>query len=405
VHSNTGKFNVDPSTILKAGLEGHTTDANIVSFPGLLSNCSTLHVAVYRNNADAVDTLLDLGVSLSVKDAKGFSPLHYAASAGNNTLVEKLIRAGATPNATTPMHITPLMSAAAVSGTQTASVLLKHGANLAAVDSSGRTALHHAAQGQSNRMFMFLLDAGCDPYQLDDKKHSPILYALSRRHLATYVYACCLDVGHIVRADTAPRVGPGICALRLFLCYSSETTKLSFLTMETEEGHAVFIGCAIHSGPDYIRVCIKAGAQLEITRNNGDTALLAACRAGKLRSVAYLVRHGAKLEYEHQGRTLNAYIAACGHPEVIRWLLVERWTGQGKLGSESANIGEQVQCQFWTGVRTVMIPLRGDYERPKGSSLFDHAKYLHGFAKQGWRILVPLGWDTVANLVPLPGEA
>ena len=122
-------------------------------------------------------------------------------------------------------------------------------------------------------------------------------------------------------------------------------------------------------------------------------------------SDAYFVQQRAKLEYEHRSRTLNAYIAAYGHPEIIKWLSVERWTGQGKLGGGPANKEEQVRCQSWTWVRTVMIPLRGNYERPRGLSLFHHAKYLHEVAKEGWRILVPLGWDTVANLVPLPGDA
>jgi ankyrin repeat protein len=372
--------------------------------PELKSGFTTLHVAVMSNSPDAVDHLLEYGVDANVRDANGSSPLHYAAEADSSILLEKLLGAGARPDAADVLQNTPLMTAARVGAVQAASMLVKHGANLMAVNFAGATTLHYSAQGQSIEMFMFLLDSGCDPYQLDDQQQSPVYYALSQSQLATYIYAHCLDLSHVICADRIPNVGPGTHALRSFLRYSSETNRRSFMTMRMENGDTVLVDRAIYDGPDHVHECIKAGAHLEVTCRNGDTALLAACRVGQLPSVAYLVRHGAKLEYEYQGRTLNAYIAACGHPEVVRWLLVGRWTEQGKLGSEPANSGEQVQCKPWAGVRTVKIPLRGDYERPEGSSLFDHTRYLHGVAKRGWRILVPLGWDTVANLVPLPGE-
>jgi hypothetical protein len=172
-----------------------------------------------------------------------------------------------------------------------------------------------------------------------------------------------------------------------------------------EGGVTVLIEGAIDDDPNKLDTCIKVGAELETRTDDGDIELLAACRAGGLSSVEYLVRQGAKLGCEHKGRTSNVYRAAYGRSNVIEWLLVERWTNQSKLASESTNSRELAQCRFWTGVRTVMIPLRGDFERPKGSSLLDHARYLHSFAKGGWRILVPLGWDTIAHLVPLAGEA
>ncbi|CAN9445364.1 unnamed protein product [Alternaria alternata] len=401
----TGTYDVSPFSVLKAGLESQGTDIDGVSVPKVRSGCSTLHVAVMNNKPDAIDALLEYGVDANVRDANGGSPLHYAAHAGSSILVEKLLEAGAKPDAVDCLQKTPLMIAARAGAKQAASMLVEHGASLTAVNYVGRTALHYAARGQSTETFIFLLDSGCDPYQLDDEKHSPVYYSLSQNRLATYIYAHCLDLTHLVDSDEIPIIGPGIHALRSFFFYSSKLAGSQFLTMRNKRGDTVLIENTIWGDPDRIRVCTKAGMQLETTRINGDTALLAACRAARLSSVAYLVRQGAKLEYEHGGRTFNAYVVACEHPEIIEWLLVKRWTEQGRLGSEPANSGEQAQSHLWTGVRTVKIPLRGDYERPEGSSLLDHAIYLHGIAKEGWRILVPLGWDTVANLVPLSGEA
>ncbi|CAN9456823.1 unnamed protein product [Alternaria alternata] len=388
-----------------SGLENLATDYDAVSVPQLKSGLTALHVAVMSNKPDAIDALLKHGVDVNVRDATGLTPLHYAADADNGILVEELLKAGAKLNAISNYQTTPLKTAARAGAMQAASMLVKYGADLAMVDFVGRTALHQAARKGNFEIFTFLIDAGCDPYQLDDKKHSPLYYALPQSQFATYIYARSLDLIHVVCADKAPKVGLGINDLRSFLCYSSEATRRSYLTMETEDGDTVLTDRAVFDGPDLIRVCIKAGAQLETTRNNGDTVLLAACRAGRLSSVAYLVRQGAKLEYEHRGRIFNAYAVACKHSEIIAWMLVGRWTEQRKLDSEPANSGGQVQCQPWTGVRTVKIPLCGDYERSEGSSLLDHAIYLHGVAKGGWKILVPLGWDTMAHLVSLPGEA
>ncbi|CAN9208740.1 unnamed protein product [Alternaria alternata] len=247
-------------------------------------------------------------------------------------------------------------------------LLLKYGVDANVKDATGRSPLHYAVQADSSILIEKLLKAGARPDAVDVFQKTPLMAAA--------------EFGAIHAASTLLKHGANLAA----------------------DGDTVLIESAIGSGPDFIQVCVKAGAQLELTRKNGDTALLAACRVGQLPSVAYLVRQGAKLEYKHRGRSLNAHAAACQHPEVIKWLLVKRWTEQGKLGSEPADSGERVQCQPWSGVRTVKIPLRGDYERPKGSSLLDHTIYLHSVAKGGWRVLVPLRWDTVANLVPLLGE-
>jgi ankyrin repeat protein len=341
---------------------------------------------------------------VNVRDVDRCSPIHYAAKNDDSNLIEKLLEAGARPDAIDFMQQTPLMIAASIGAMHAASTLVKHGANLAAGNFVGGTALHYCAQKDSVEMFVLLLDSGCDPYQLDDKEYSPLYYALSSSQLATYIYARCLDLSHILCADRFPDVVSGTHAMHSLLRYFSEADRHKLMTMRMKNGDTVLADCALYDDPDDIRAYIKAGAHLEATCKNGDTALLAACRVGHLPPVACLVRQGAKLEYEHHGRMLNVYKAACGHPEIIKWLLVNRWTEQGKLGSEPTNSEEHIQCEPWTGVRTVNIPLRGDYERPEGSSLFDHAKYLHGVVKGGWRILVPLSWDTVENLVPLPGE-
>lgn len=150
---------------------------------------------------------------------------------------------------------------------------------------------------------------------------------------------------------------------------------------------------------------IGLGADFELRNRAGDTALLVASRIGRLSSVMFLVRLGATMNYTHEGQAKSIFDAAQSFPNILQWLLVDRWTDQGKLTSQTFNSETHMEFRLWTGVRTVEIPLRGRFERPMGSSLMEHAKHLHRVANDdGWRCMVPLGWETVAHLVPLSGE-
>ena len=146
-----GTFDVKPSSILKAGLEGYSTAIDVGSISELYAGSTTLHVAVVNNSVDAVGVLLEYGVDANIRDVNGFSPLHYAAAADNNILVEKLLEGGAEPDAPDYSQETPLISAARSGATQAASMLLKHGANVFTTDYVGRTALHYAQTCQQSR--------------------------------------------------------------------------------------------------------------------------------------------------------------------------------------------------------------------------------------------------------------
>ena len=54
-----------------------------------------------------VERLLDEGVSLEARDARGFGPLHLAAMHGLPLLVQRLLRAGADPDVRDALGRTP----------------------------------------------------------------------------------------------------------------------------------------------------------------------------------------------------------------------------------------------------------------------------------------------------------
>ena len=391
---------------MKTGLESRSTDTGSTLI-GLVSGGRPIHVAVSNGNSDALETLLKLGVDANLTCLDGNSPLHHAAQYDNHTIAAQLLEARASPDALNRTQQTPLIIAAANGANQVASVLMALRYDTTTVDSSGRTALHYAAQQPEVEVFVKFFDAGFDPYQPDEENHSPVYYALSQSSLATFVYANCLDLSHLHSVQDGfqmPALPPGTWALRQFLRYASDDVRSQYMSWSAAPAIPSLIHYAILNDTVSVGVCIEAGADLEIRRHNGDTAVLAACRAASLDCVIFIVRQGAQLQYEDRERTLNVYRAAYGRSEIIEWLLVSRWTDQRKLASEPAHSEEHIRHRAWTGVRTIKIPLRGEYTRPKGSSLLDHAKYLHSVARKGWKILVPLGWDVIAHLVQLPSE-
>ena len=138
-----------------------------------------LVAAAQRGDTDAVERLLDLGLSLNAVDAQGCTALLRACGGGHVALVRALLARGADPeipaysgatclsvaltarqidvvwalaeNGVTmdqrlPGGITPLMIAAALGQDQAVGALLAHGADPLATDGHGGTVLHALAQ-------------------------------------------------------------------------------------------------------------------------------------------------------------------------------------------------------------------------------------------------------------------
>lgn len=125
---------------------------------------------------------------------------------------------------------------------------------------------------------------------------------------------------------------------------------------------------------------LDIGADLEFEGHPTGTALMVASASGDLRAVRYLVHRGVKTHYisnrvrgnravSNRLSERSAIALAERHPDVIRWLLVERYTEQAKIESTSCGIGSEEPLRLWSGVRKIEYPLVGDRARlPAGSS-------------------------------------
>jgi Ankyrin repeats (3 copies) len=122
---------------------------------------------------------------------------------------------------------------------------------------------------------------------------------------------------------------------------------------------------------------ICRGPELEIEGGEEGTPLMAACAAGRLPAIKYLIRAGAKLFYTKDGNFLTAVHAARYFPSVVRWLLAEQHTEQFKIDLVPAETTKYHGIRNWSGPTTVEVPMLGLYSPKHGESSFDLAVQLH----------------------------
>jgi general secretion pathway protein A len=103
-----------------------------------------LFQAVFDDDANMVDRLLDAGVSPNATSRGGWTPLMWATIDGRLAVARKLLNHGASVNVKNNRGMTPLMYAAWNGHGALLRLFLEHGARIQDRDRNGATALHYA---------------------------------------------------------------------------------------------------------------------------------------------------------------------------------------------------------------------------------------------------------------------
>jgi hypothetical protein len=217
------------------------------------------------------------------------------------------------------------------------------------------------------------------------------------QHLATNVYAKSFDLTHVAQISgesIAVSLYMSPSAVKRFYRCLPELTRISHLNSQGDGQLTPLMSTANIGDVEAMRTVYRDSADLKVCNHTQGTALMIACRVDQLLSVKCLIRLGANIECSTNGHTMNALDAARDNHKIIRWFLVDRYVDREA----------EIRRRLWSGVRTVEIPLKGIFERPESISLLEAARGLHRITRDGWRVLVPLGWNPVAHFVPLPSE-
>lgn len=197
--------------------------------------------------AEILHRLLNAGVDVNVKGAKGKTPLMNAAGLSGPATVELFLAAGADVNAVDDEGRTVLNYAMASPFNKiVVPLLVKNGANVNGRGKEGRTALMEAADNGKTEFVKLFLEAGGDVNMKDNNGQTALMLALSASYIET------INLLIKAGADIDVQDANGQTALML----------------------------AIDKWPseNSVKTLLEAGARHDIKDNNGDTALKIARR-------------------------------------------------------------------------------------------------------------------------------
>jgi hypothetical protein len=356
-----------------------------------------------------VERLLYHGANPNARDVSGQSPLHIAARDSTTEYTKLLIAHGASTRLRDNELRTPFMEACR-SNEPNAVLLMDPDMDVRMVDRWGQSALHLVVQQASVKLFHRFIELGWDPYLKDITGQTPISTAAGNgAHFATYIRASMPEADQSV--ETLASFTEYQRAVRSNKTLRHLCRRVSFSGRQRclRDGiHCadLFMSDAAAFGDiERMDILLQAGANLESFERYCGTPLVMACTVGQLSAVRYLVRRGANLHSALDGTHKNAVQAARDNPHVVAWILVGRYTEYLQLTSTASGPVSDKELRPWSGIRQIEIALIGRFARADGESLLDMAMSIHStLSEETWTALVPLNWNPLPHMVPLPSE-
>ncbi len=282
----------------QAALQGHAECVEILLDSADWANLGwcPLHLAVLRNDEQAVEEELSHGASPDSGDDMGYTPVQFAAALGHAACLEQLLSAnGVDTNAADVSGNTALHMAARCNHTECVSLLLKSpGTQVNKRNNAGHTALYIATELGLPECVQAIVDSGrAQLDEVDSVGNSLLHLAVNKAHPATLnvlINSGKINVNHMNRyGDTALHLAAG-------------------------DGHTQCLKNLLQA-PD-IDVNARQGTRC--------SALHRACRNGITDCVKLLLETNdvdASMEAEYRKDTALHFAAEAGHVDIIEALL------------------------------------------------------------------------------------
>jgi hypothetical protein len=341
-----------------------------------------LHKAVLRGNLQAIELLVSSGADLLALNERFDTPLCCTAELKGDVssrIAELLIKNGAAVDS--PGFSTPLVSAIELGKFELAQTLIKASTSLKMSAYWGLSPLHVAScrwgrEGPNLALFSDLLRRGFDPYYRAtgmDLATSAIHSAMCHKPFTALLLNSDLRVGDSGPFPSTKLNMRGYAWLTdIFRLYRRKVEPgqlRTLMNMEHRGGWTLLCRTASIGLLAEMRTLISMGANLDYEGCPLGSALIAACEAGRLGSVRLLVRSGAAISYPTNQGTRSAVTAANGSKAILNWLLVLRFTEQGKLENPAESGGTPLP---WSGVVKAELILSGRRERRSDESSLDY---------------------------------
>jgi len=239
---------------------------DLLNKPGGIGGQTLLHIAAGRGNLALVQTLVERGADLELKNTwGGWTPLHSAAGAGHTAVVVYLLGRGAKVEVP-GSHSQGILYTAAMQGhAEVVRLLLAAGADVNATTQWGYFPLAAAVQAGRLEVVKILLDAGADVNRTFNLSGTVLDEALGRGR--DEVALLLIERGARV-VDTGDKDSPPL--------------------------HEAAVGNSVKM----IHALLKAGVPVNLLNERGDTALDWALSNGRTDAVKALREAGGMLGHE-----------------------------------------------------------------------------------------------------------
>ena len=159
-----------------------------------------LHRAVWKENLDLVQILIDKNVDVDIQDDDGNSPMHIAARSGNKQIVQLLLASNAKVDILDEKQETPLHKAASRGHAELVVLLKENGSNTEIRNLDGAVPLSNAIHRGRESVVQFLLKH-IDKEDLQDSKSAFLHAAVQAAN--SKIVMLLLDVGIDVNIEDA----------------------------------------------------------------------------------------------------------------------------------------------------------------------------------------------------------
>lgn len=143
--------------------------------------------AVSEEDFDEVTTLIANGTNVNAKDKNynGITALFLAVESGNIKMVETLLNFGAKVNVRDDEKRTPLMSLDYDATPELVNLLLRYNAKVSAVDKEGNNVLHRAAENDNAEIIQLFIKENADINAQNKEGQTPLMIAAYHENLET----------------------------------------------------------------------------------------------------------------------------------------------------------------------------------------------------------------------------
>ena len=258
---------------------------------------TALIMAARNGHHDCVEALLRARADANMKDVCGDTAVHVSIDKGYHHCLEALILAGADVNATNEEGITPLGSAVYNEDEKCTDMLIKAGANVNVTDKDDQTALMTAVQSNRPDIVELLAKAGADVNISTDDQEDDIIIssydddnnddgdANHRRRQHKKIYgntALTFAIQHGFKECALALIKAGADA-NVYKAIGGETPLICSATINHTDSLKI------------VKALIQAGGDVNVTDDDGFTALKLASRIGANECVELLLDAGANV--------------------------------------------------------------------------------------------------------------